>query len=132
MKKTTLTSSLLNSKTKQMSDPVKAGIFNRSLPESLQFINVFQYKNDWKQLCNYVKDVILCYGSRNSKKKLYNIKTQKIILFFHNNFNFYFIFIIIFIYLFYFCLFILFLFIYFISILFIFIISIFIFLFSLP
>jgi len=42
----------------ELSDPVKAGVLNRSLPENLRFINIFQYKNDWKQLCNYVKDII--------------------------------------------------------------------------
>jgi len=42
----------------ELSDLDKAGILNRSLPENRRFINVFQYKNDWKQLCNYVKDVI--------------------------------------------------------------------------
>jgi len=29
-----------------LSDSVKAGILNRSLPKILRFINVFQYKND--------------------------------------------------------------------------------------
>jgi len=29
----------------ELSDPIKAGILNRSLPENLRFINVFQYKN---------------------------------------------------------------------------------------
>ena len=37
---------------------VKAGILNRCLPDNLRFINVFQYKNDWDQLCTYVKNVI--------------------------------------------------------------------------
>ena len=66
-----------------MSDPVKAGIFNRSLPESLQFINVFQYKNDWKQLCNYVKDVIpdIIFSntreiSKTEENKLFLVESQ--------------------------------------------------------
>jgi len=37
---------------------VKAGILNRSLPENLRFINVFQYKDNWQKLCDYVKNVI--------------------------------------------------------------------------
>jgi len=37
---------------------VKAGILNRCLPDNLRFINVFQFKNDWDQLCTYVKNVI--------------------------------------------------------------------------
>ena len=41
-----------------ISDPSKAGILNRSLPENLRWINVFQYKNDWKKLCEYVKNVV--------------------------------------------------------------------------
>lgn len=35
----------------------KIGILNRSLPENLRFINVFQYSN-WKNCCQYVKKVI--------------------------------------------------------------------------
>jgi len=42
----------------ELSDSAKAGILNRCLPENLRFINVFQYKNNWKGLYNYVKDVI--------------------------------------------------------------------------
>jgi hypothetical protein len=39
-------------------DSIKAGILNRALPENLRFINVFQYKDNWGRLSNYVKDVI--------------------------------------------------------------------------
>jgi len=42
----------------EISNPAKTGILNRSLPDNLRFINVFQYKNDWNKLCSYVKDVI--------------------------------------------------------------------------
>ena len=42
----------------ELSDTVKAGILNRSLPENLRYINVFQYKNNRKRLCDSVKDVI--------------------------------------------------------------------------
>ena len=31
---------------------------NRALPENLRFINVFQYKNDWEKLCEYIKNVL--------------------------------------------------------------------------
>ena len=41
-----------------ISDNIKAGILNRSLPENLRFINVFQYKDDWNKLCSYIKNVI--------------------------------------------------------------------------
>ena len=39
-------------------DSIKAGILNRALPENLRFISVFQYKDNWGRLSNYVKDVI--------------------------------------------------------------------------
>jgi len=39
-------------------DSIKAGILKRELPENLRFINVFQYKDNWGRLSNYVKDVI--------------------------------------------------------------------------
>ena len=67
----------------ELSDPVKAGILNRSLPENLRFINVFQYKNDWKQLCNYVKDVIpdIIFSntreiSKTEENKLFLVESQ--------------------------------------------------------
>ena len=41
-----------------ISDPSMSGILNRSLPENLRWINVFQFKNDWNKLCEYVKNVI--------------------------------------------------------------------------
>jgi len=37
---------------------VKVGILNRSLPEELRWINVFQFKNDWNKCSEYVKDVL--------------------------------------------------------------------------
>ena len=41
-----------------ISDNVKAGILNRALPDNLRFINVFQFKNNWPKLCEYIKNVI--------------------------------------------------------------------------
>jgi len=41
-----------------MANPIKAVILNRTLPENLRFINVFQYKSNWNKCCEYVKDVI--------------------------------------------------------------------------
>jgi len=41
-----------------LGNEVKAGILNRSLPDHLRFINVFQFKNDWEKLCDYTKSVI--------------------------------------------------------------------------
>ena len=41
-----------------MSNNTKAGILNRTLPEHLRYINVFQYANNWDQCTTYVKRVI--------------------------------------------------------------------------
>jgi len=41
-----------------MSNNTKAGILNRTLPEHLRYINVFQYANNWNQCTTYVKRVI--------------------------------------------------------------------------
>ena len=38
-----------------MSDSTKVGILNRSLPDNLRFINVFQYKDSWIKCYKYVK-----------------------------------------------------------------------------
>ncbi|OUM59573.1 hypothetical protein PIROE2DRAFT_63684 [Piromyces sp. E2] len=54
----------------ELSDTVKAGILNRALPDNLRFINVFQFKNDWKKLCNYVKDVIPDIIFSNAKETI--------------------------------------------------------------
>jgi len=68
----------------ELSDLVKTGILNRSLPENLLFINAFQYKNDWKQLCNYVMDVIpdiIFFNTREISKmeenKLFLIESKE-------------------------------------------------------
>jgi len=42
-----------------MSDSTKVGILNRSLPDNLRFINVFQYKDSWIKCCKYVKNIVL-------------------------------------------------------------------------
>jgi len=60
----------------ELSDTAKAGILNRCLPENLSFINVFQPKNDWKRLYNYVKDVIpdIIFSSTKEMSKLVDNK----------------------------------------------------------
>jgi len=67
----------------ELSDSAKAGILNRCLPENLRFINFFQYKNNWKKLCNYVKDVIPDIIFSNAKEitkednnKLFSIESD--------------------------------------------------------
>jgi len=39
-------------------DANKAGILNKELPENLRFIDVFQFKDNWKKCSDYVKNVI--------------------------------------------------------------------------
>jgi len=51
---------------------VKAGILNRSLPEELRWINVFQFKNDWNKCSEYVKDVLPKIISSNLKEFINN------------------------------------------------------------
>jgi len=41
-----------------MTNNIKVGILNRTLPEHLRYINVFQYTNSWKECVEYVKRVI--------------------------------------------------------------------------
>ena len=69
----------------ELTDTVKAGILNRSLPENLRFINVFQYKNNWKRLCDYVKDVIPDIIFSNTKEttnlddnKLFTVESKEV------------------------------------------------------
>ena len=64
-----------------ISDSNKAGILNKPLPENLRFINVFQYKNDWKTCSEYVKNVIpeIIFSNLKEEKNL-NEKENKNIL----------------------------------------------------
>jgi len=41
-----------------LSDNVKVGMLNRSLPENIRWVNVFQFNNDWKGCCNYLERII--------------------------------------------------------------------------
>eukprot|EP00833_Pecoramyces_ruminatium_P016216 jgi/Orpsp1_1/1190248/evm.model.d7180000077711.1 len=63
----------------------KAGILNRSLPEELRFINIFQFKDNWDNCCDYVKRVIPDIIFSNKKETLqkpinqaYNLETMNI------------------------------------------------------
>jgi len=69
-----------------ISDANKAGILNRSLPENLRWINVFQYKNDWKKLCEYVKNVIpdIIFSNlrettliKDNENKIFNVEIKE-------------------------------------------------------
>ena len=44
---------------KLISDETKVGIFYRSLPDDLKWINVFQFSDNWNQCQTFVKE--LCY-----------------------------------------------------------------------
>jgi len=46
---------------KPLSDENKIGILNRSLPENLRWINVFQYRDDWNKCQQYATNVIPRY-----------------------------------------------------------------------
>jgi len=61
-----------------LSDSSKAGILNRTLPENLRFINVFQYKEDWNKLCTYVKNVIpeIIFSNMKETMKLEETNNQ--------------------------------------------------------
>ena len=41
-----------------MNSNTKVGILNRTLPENLRYINVFQYINNWDECTSYVKRVV--------------------------------------------------------------------------
>jgi len=66
---------------------VKVGILNRSLPEELRWINVFQFKNDWNKCSEYVKDVLPEIISSNLKESLTNNQNNKNIFSIENNTN---------------------------------------------
>ena len=60
-----------------ISDNTKVGMLNRTLPENLRCVNVFQF-NNWKECCNYLKRIIpdiafSQFKKKESKKK--NLKT---------------------------------------------------------
>jgi hypothetical protein len=60
-------------------DSIKADILNRALPNNLRFMNVFQYKNNWERLSNYVKDVLqdIIFSNRKEHTKIED--SQKLI-----------------------------------------------------
>jgi len=41
-----------------LSDNVKVGMLNRSLPENIRWVNVFQFNNNWKGCCSYLERII--------------------------------------------------------------------------
>ena len=53
----------------------KIGILNRSLPEDLRWIKVFQHKS-WESCCSYVKEIIPNIVLSNLKKKFHSGKQQ--------------------------------------------------------
>jgi len=62
-------------------------ILNRSLPEELCWINVFQFKNDWNKCSEYVKDVLPEIISSNLKESINNNQNIKNIFSIENNNN---------------------------------------------
>jgi len=69
-----------------LSANTKIGILNRSLPENLRWINVFQFKNNWERCVEYVKNVIPEIIFSNTKEstntrtnQLFNIINHKVL-----------------------------------------------------
>jgi len=60
-----------------ISDNTKVGIINRALPENLRWINVFQFNNNWKECCNYLKRIVQTLRSLILKKKKFKKKNLK-------------------------------------------------------
>ena len=59
-----------------ISDNTKVGMLNRALPENLRWINVFQFNNNWKKCCNYLKNelfqisLFLTQRKKNQRRKI--------------------------------------------------------------
>jgi len=70
-----------------MSNSTKVGILNRSLPENIRWINVFQYVDNWKQCCQYVKKVIpeIVFSNFKEQNILNTINDNNNILLTQNN-----------------------------------------------
>eukprot|EP00833_Pecoramyces_ruminatium_P007340 jgi/Orpsp1_1/1181372/evm.model.c7180000076991.1 len=54
----------------KITDDARVGILNRSLPEDLRYINVFQFKDNWNTCINYVTKVIpeILYSNKKEGK----------------------------------------------------------------
>jgi len=62
-----------------ISDNTKVGILNRALPENLRWINVFQFNNNWKECCNYLKRIVPDITfSHLKEKKIQEEKSESI------------------------------------------------------
>jgi len=70
-----------------MSNSTKVGILNSSLPENIRWINVFQYVDNWKQCCQYVKKVIpeIVFSNFKEQNILNTINDNNNILLTQNN-----------------------------------------------
>jgi len=69
-------------------DNAKVGVINRSLPQELRWINVFQYNNDWLKGCSYVKNIIPEIIFSNLKERnLPGNNTSKVVFNLENNIN---------------------------------------------
>jgi len=63
-----------------LTDNIKVGILNRSLPEFLRFINVFQHRDNWTECKNYTLKVIpdIIYSHIKENKMSINENTKPI------------------------------------------------------
>ncbi|OUM56158.1 hypothetical protein PIROE2DRAFT_19366, partial [Piromyces sp. E2] len=60
-------------------DDVRTGILNRSLPENLRFINVFQFRDNWSDCHNYVAKVIPDIIYSNKKENSNQLENKEIL-----------------------------------------------------
>jgi len=63
-----------------ISDNTKVGILNGALPENLRWINVFQFNNNWKECCDYLKRIVpdITFSHLKEKKKIQEEKSENI------------------------------------------------------
>jgi len=62
-----------------ISDNTKVGILNRTLPENLRWINVFQFNINWKECCNYLIGIVPDITfSHLKEKKIHEEKSENI------------------------------------------------------
>lgn len=63
-----------------ISDDARVGILNRSLPENLRWINVFQFRDSWEDCYKYVVKVIpdIIYSHRK-ESQLSNVENKEVL-----------------------------------------------------
>ena len=70
-----------------LSTDTKIGILNRSVPDNLRWLNVFQYKKNWEKCKDYVKNIIPDIIFSNFKESTYSKSNNNIFLAVNQNKN---------------------------------------------